>query len=146
MASSGLEQARTIFAGIQTAFPDLKMQLASDPDFELRLDIPAQPGLLFNVHMNFQNEDELHLVVGEFWFSWFPMTKKNVVRAFESAVTGVISGRCRVVEYRRRDRFVGGDLQECSLSSWKTIAKLGCFRWRTTTKILRNDLPNRKKR
>ena len=61
------------------------------------MDIPSQPGLLFNVSINLQ-QDELYLDVGARWLEWFPCTDADVVAKFREAVRGVLSGTFRIVE------------------------------------------------
>lgn len=69
------------------------------PSVHAIADIPAQPGLDFNVSINLQNLDELHLNVGKnFWVEWFPCRKQEVFDDYIEAVTGVISGEYRIVE------------------------------------------------
>ena len=73
---------------------------------QLVMDIPAQPGLLFDVNLNLQNRDELHLQASTLWVSWFPCTKQkkemNISRpyrvcsraGFAFSCTGAASGAC----------------------------------------------------
>ena len=74
---------------------------------DIAMDIPAQPGLLFDVHLNLQNVDELHL--------------KKVDRYFE-AVSALLSGQFRILEHWRGKRVVRSELQRPDGAAWKTTA------------------------
>jgi hypothetical protein len=96
----------------------------------------GEPGLAFAVNLNL-----LHLSAGHFWFEWFPCTKPDVVAAYAEAVSGVLSGTFRIVEYYRWRRVVQVDLQRPAGAGWKTIATTNpdlLFLWRTKTKVLQN--------
>ena len=96
-----------VFDRIRQGFPSLAMDFDPEPaQVELSLDIPAQDGLDFLVSLNLQNEDELHLNAGELWVSWFPCNKESVSDEYYSAVTGLLSGKNRIVEYMRGKRRV----------------------------------------
>jgi hypothetical protein len=111
----------TLFESIQGAFPHLTMRLdRHHPHVELNMDIPRQPGLLFDVNLNLQG-DELHLSAGSFWLEWFPCTKPDVVAAFEEAVNGVLSGTFRIVEHLRGPRAVKAQLQKPATNGWQTV-------------------------
>jgi len=59
------------------------------------MDIPAQPGLSFEVHLNLQNRDELHLVASAFWCEWFPCSNPKKVERYIEAVSGLLVPRCQ---------------------------------------------------
>jgi len=112
-----------------------------DPNLEIRVEIPAQPGLDFDVELNLQNGDELHLCAGALWVEWFPCTDPEETQAYFDAVSGLLSGRCRIVEQRRGRRPVRAELQrpvgeawEC-IGSWATLS----LPWPAKTQtVLRN--------
>lgn len=89
---------------------------------ELALDIPAQPGLSFKVHLNLQNLDELHLSASALWVEWFPCTNPKKVQEYFEAVSGLLSGEFRILEHRRGKRAVKAKLQAPRNGGWKTIA------------------------
>jgi hypothetical protein len=84
--------------------------------------IPAQPGLRFDVELNLQNRDELHVSAGALWVEWFPCTHPAEAEAYFDAVAGLLSGRLRILEHRRGTRAVKAELQRPSGSDWETIA------------------------
>jgi hypothetical protein len=90
---------------------------------DVAMDIPAQPGLLFRVGLNLQNLDELHLNASALWVEWFPCTKPERVEQYFEAVSGLLSGRFRILEYWRGKRPVKAKLQAPRNGRWKTIAR-----------------------
>jgi hypothetical protein len=124
MSTETKRLALELFEELRAEFPHLLMELdPDDADVEVSFTIPQQSGLAFDVHVNLQNDDELHLCAGAFWCSWFPSSKTDVVQRFHDAVAGVLTGRNRIVEYARWGRIVGADLQESHGNRWKTIAR-----------------------
>jgi len=60
MPTKQFEIALSTFEKLRAAFPALSMNLDLHPaHMDLAMDIPAQPGLSFKVHLNLQNLDEL---------------------------------------------------------------------------------------
>lgn len=117
-------RAIELFERLQTEFPNLVMEIRREaPDDDVDVTIRQQAGLAFDVYLNLQNHDELYLGAGAFWCSWFPSSKPAIAKNYHNAVTGVLSGRDRVVEYVRRCRAVGADLQTPHGDGWKTIAR-----------------------
>lgn len=115
--------ARAAFTRIQQRFPSLEMILDDEPaHVELVLDIPRQPGLSFDVHLNLQNVDELHIVAGAFWCEWFPCTKQDRVDDYVDAVAGLLSGEYRIVESRSGTKAVRAVLQRPKGANWETVA------------------------
>jgi len=129
---------------IQAAFPALRMRVDSeDRNVDVSVEIPSQAGLDFRVNLNLQNRDELHLSAGDaFWCSWFPSSDSAVVQHYRNAVTGLLSGRHRIVEYRHWRLTIGADLQEPTAGGWKTIAKsrrgLWPVRWGARRRVVQN--------
>jgi hypothetical protein len=72
------ESGLTSLKSIQAGFPHLEMLLKEeDPNVDVNMDIPVQQGLEFDINLNLQNIDELHLSVGKLWMCWFPCTEKE---------------------------------------------------------------------
>lgn len=136
-------EALKLFEGIQAAFPHLTMQVSSsDPHLAVSVEALRQPGLDFDVFMNLQNVDELHLCAGEFWCSWFPSSNPSRIKDYREAVVGVLSGSCQIVEFIRWGRAVGADLQAPGPDGWKTVARRRCGlfprKWFAHARVLRN--------
>ena len=114
--------ARRAFERIRSASPHLLMIQDENPDHvDMTMSIPAQDGLVFDLELNLQNVDELHLVAGGFWGEWFPCGKRSVEDRYVEAVSGLLSGEHRIVERWRADRCVLAKLQSPVDDSWQTI-------------------------
>lgn len=123
MSTKQYEIALSTFERIRAAFPTLTMKLDLRPEHvDLVLDIPAQPGLSFDVDRNLQNLDELHLVAKPLWVEWFPCTDPKKVEEYFEAVSGLLSGRFRILGHWRGKRTVRAELQRPDGSGWKTVA------------------------
>ena len=123
MNSREFEIASATFEKIRAAFPALTMNLDSHPaHVELAMDIPVQPGLSFKVWLDFQNGDELTLSASRFWYEWFPCTNQKTVDEYLEAVSGLLSGRLRILEHWRGGRIVKAQLQSPMDDKWKSIA------------------------
>ncbi|MBS4049058.1 MAG: hypothetical protein KG075_22125 [Alphaproteobacteria bacterium] len=116
-----LQAARDALSEIARQFPSLRMEERPDDPVELSILLPVQPGLAHDVWLGFQNENELHFSVGNFWMEWFPCTDTAKSAAFIDAVTGFISGRYRILEHYRGRKCVKADLQGPDGHGWRTI-------------------------
>jgi hypothetical protein len=117
------EIALSAFERIRAAFPALAVDLDLNPkNVDIALDIPVQTGLSFNVHLDLQNLDELHLSASALWVSWFPCTNPEKVDSYVQAVSGLLSGEFRILEHWRGKRSVKAKLQAPIHNGWKTIA------------------------
>ena len=136
--------ATDTFERIQRQFPSLSMRIHNDQPVELCMDIHKQTGLKFNIDLNLQNNDELHLVVaGNFWLEWFPCTKKKKVEEYIEAVSGVLSGKYRILEHYRDKKVVKAELQSPEKDGWKTIGTWATwsfpFPWRKNYNVVQNN-------
>lgn len=115
--------ALATFERIRAAFPALTMNIDLHPEHvQLAMRIPSQRGLCFEVNLNLQNRDELHLSASMLWIEWFPCRYQKQVEAYFEAVSGLLSGRFRILEHWRGPRFVLAQLQRPKEGEWKTIA------------------------
>ncbi len=121
-----IELAEFAFSEIQESFPDLKSSLDREPDadgwLDLVLEIPEQAGLAFEVSLNLQNVDELHINAPGLWVEWFPCTNPKVLTRYLDAVTGLLDGSYRILQHWRKGRLVKSYLQRPTRSSWETVA------------------------
>ncbi len=116
------EIADRLFESIRAGHGGLEMRIEPDAGIsELEVTIKAQPGLKFDVTLALHNVDELHLGAGELWVSWFPCTIDDVVRQYREAVDGLLSGRYRILEYRRWGHVVKAYLLRPSGSHWQNV-------------------------
>lgn len=131
-----------LFERIKESAPHLSMKLTRQPEHvDLDMEIPQQAGLDFAVDVNLQG-DELHLNAGAFWLEWFPCYEEFISATFLNAVTGLISGRLRIVEFYRGNKAVRAELQEPTDHGWRTIGTWSTahipFPLRKTKRILQN--------
>jgi len=119
---SAVEIARETFERIKAANPHLKMEIEEVPQYvELAMNIRRQAGLDFDVYLNLQNDDELHLQFESFCGAWFPCTEPARVSEYEAAVNGVLSGTYRTKIINRRGSPVKALLQAPSVQEWSTV-------------------------
>ena len=122
-----IEIAQTSFKEISRRFPGLKMHIHADAPVELCMDIPRQENLAFDVHLNLQNNDELHLASGHFWCEWFPCSEQKKADQYIDAVSGLLAGKYRIVEHYHGKKAVKAELQIPENDRWKTIAAWATF-------------------
>jgi hypothetical protein len=139
------EIAERVFEEIRAAHGALVMNLERDLGVvELELTIEAQAGLNFDVTLNLVG-DELQLGAGEFWATWFPCTSNDVVRQYRDAVDGLLSGRYRILEYRRWGSLAKAYLQRPNGSQWQNVAaryyRCWLFTWWCTDVRALQNLP-----
>ena len=114
-----------MFEKLRAAFPALSMEFDLQPaHVDLAVDIPAQAGLSFPVFLNLQNLDELCLEASALGVSWFPCTNPQKAENYFEAVSGLLSGRFRILQHWRGNRVVKAELQQPIGDGWKTIT--GC--------------------
>lgn len=122
MQTKQYEIALATFERIRAAFPALAMNVELHPKHvDLAMDIPVQPGLSFDVFLNLQNLDELCLEASTLWVEWFPCTNPKKVDKYFEAVSGLLSGRFRILEHWRGRRAVKAELQHPIGRGWKLI-------------------------
>ena len=118
-----LDIALSTFEKIRSNFPALSMHLdLHHAHVDAAMDIPAQSGLYFDVHLDFQNGDELTLSASKCWYEWFPCTNPEKVDRYIEAVSGLLSGEFRLVEHWRGRRVVMTQLQRPNGRDWKGVA------------------------
>ena len=123
--STPLELAEFAFSEIRESFPDLISRIDRQPDGGVDLEVvfPEQPGLLFEVALNLQNVDELHLNAPGLCVEWFPCTKPEVLIRYVDAVRGVLAGSHRILQHHRKGCLIKSYLQRPAGESWETIAR-----------------------
>jgi hypothetical protein len=95
------------------------MNLDLEPKYiELAMDIPTQPGLSFDVRVNFQNVEELPIQASALWVSWFPCANPGIADEY---LSGLLSGQFRILEHWRGKRAAKAEPQRPSQSGWKII-------------------------
>jgi hypothetical protein len=139
-----IDIAESLFERVKLRFPHLRIERDPDAPVELACNIPLQQGLNVPVHLNLQNEDELHLVIGKhFWCEWFPCTKTEIAEEYIDTVCGFIEGKLHVVEHYKGNRCFKAVLQKSADDSVRPIAasRHAGFSWpweRRHRKIIQN--------
>ncbi len=114
--------AEDSFKKIQEFFPDLKMVIDYNHKYlELSMDIPKQNGLDFEINLNLQNNDELHISTSYIWCQLFSAESQNIVDDFLNAVQGLISGEYRIQQLIKANKVYRSMLQRPEKNQWKTI-------------------------
>jgi hypothetical protein len=112
-------------AALRREFPNLIVEVThSHPHVDASADFPVQPGLQFEVAVSLQNGDELHLACSQLWVEWFPCSRQEVFEGFLEAASGILSGRCRIVESYVLSRPASARLEAPGEDGrWRTLAK-----------------------
>lgn len=130
MSTTPLEVARGVFETLKEEFPHFSMEFDESPKYtEVELTIPVQDGLDFEIGLNLQNVDELHLNVDDFWGEWFPCTDSKITESFLQAVRGLLSGEYRIVVLSKSEKSYKRTLQSHVESSWKTEYTQTSMHW-----------------
>lgn len=145
-SDSLIERANQVFATIFACFPELQVVRNENTPVEISYTIPAQDGLDHDVHLNLQNEDELHLEIGRyFWMEWFPVSDQAQADQYIDAVCGFLAGEYRVEEYYRGKTCVKANLQKRgkggaweSIETW-TVLHIPLPWQKKSTTILKNS-------
>ena len=123
---SNIHIAKAVFERIKASNSHLNMEIENKPEHvDHAMNINRQPGLDFDVFLNLQNHDELHLLFQPFWGEWFPCTEPKRVEEYEAAVNGVLSGEYRTKVINRKGVPVKGLLQRPNGSEWVTVFTWG---------------------
>jgi hypothetical protein len=134
----------TMFARLRAAFPTFAMHLEPDPpDVDMRMSIPAQPGLLFPIELILLEEfDELEIRAGESELGFVGCSMALVREHWFEGVGGLLSGTFRIRETRCGGRTIQSELQRPGPEGWETILMsglIGDFRGRKkSTRVLQN--------
>lgn len=139
------EIAKRIFRDIAARFPGLASELHEEATqwADVRLELPRQSGLAFDVTLTLQNGDELMLAAGSlFTVSWFPCTDAEAAERFSNAAAGLLAGEHRIREHHRDGRAVKAELQSFEDGAWTTFASSETWHlplpWRKTYVVLQN--------
>ena len=116
------EIAEVVLGEIRDSFPDLAMRMNATDEGEPELEIPAQPGLAFDVEL-YLYDDVLNLCAGQFWGEWFPCHDSEVVSRYVEAVSGLLAGEFRIVEFSRNGRVLKSFLQRPRGEGWENISR-----------------------
>ena len=113
---------------IRKKFPKLHIEIDEEEEgLHAAATTEEQPGLDFEVNINLQNCDELHLLAETLWSTWFPIGEERVFEKFIDAVFGLLSGDYRIVEHRLWGSLTKTELQKPCGHEWQSIfTSSGC--------------------
>lgn len=107
---------------IRNKFPELDIKIDKEEShIHAVAYIDKQPGIDFDISINLQNCDELHLWAESLWASWFPIGEEDSFEKFIDAVIGLISGNYRIVEYRVLGSLIKTTLEKPCGQEWIKI-------------------------
>lgn len=79
-----IDRFEEVLRAVHERFPALTVKVIREhPHVDALAEIPRQAGLAFDVAINLQNLDELHLTVSHLWVEWFPCGEQHI---FEPAL------------------------------------------------------------
>ncbi len=130
---------------IRNHFPELIMKINyDDENVDLSMDIPKQNGVDFEIELNLQNEDELHLSTDYIWCQFFPAKSDELVEFFYKSVVGIIKGEYRILQLVNNNKVYKTLLQKPHKTEWETVYT-GYERWRMPwLKVKENIIQNGK--
>lgn len=136
------ERFDSVLRILEERFPSLVIE-ESPWNYDRGVVLAAQPGLDFRIHVGLDNFDELQIRVGEFCSEWFPCGEQEQFDRFVLALTGLISGRNRIVEKRIFGMYISSNLESPTASGrWNRLGRhsvlLGFIPWPRTVRIIRN--------
>jgi len=137
--------AEKTFKEIQNHFPELNMTMDYEHQYvDLSMDIPKQNGLDFDINLNLQNDDELHISTDYISCQLFSAESQELVDFFYESVLGIIKGEYRILQFVKKDKVYKSFLQKPNEEKWETIYR-GYERLRIPwTKVDENIIQNGK--
>lgn len=97
----------------------LTIQKIDEPNVELLMEVPRQPGLSFDLTVGLQNADELNIGFEGFWSYIFPFNQKREL--FSSLLDGIVCGGCRLAVHRQLGRVVKRVLERRVGDKWEPV-------------------------
>jgi len=95
------------------------IEKVDEPDFELLMRVPRQPGLSFELTLGLQNNDELNIGFEDFWSFFFPYEKARQI--VSDALDAIAAGDCRLVIHMQLGKVVKRVLEKRSSEQWHCI-------------------------
>lgn len=114
--------AEKTFKEIQKHFPELTMIIDYEHEHvDLSMCIPKQSGIDFEINLNLQNDDELHISTSYIWCQLFSAESQKLVDFFYECVLGIIKGEYRILQFVKKDKIYKSILQKPNGEKWETI-------------------------
>ena len=97
----------------------LTIERRDDPNVELLMLMPEQPGLAFGITIALQDEDVVSIGLDEF-VAYFPIGAEPDLAPVCEAVEGLVAGACRVAVHSQRGRITKRVLECLRDGTWTT--------------------------
>ena len=95
------------------------IEKVNEPNVELMMRVPPQPGLSLELSLGLQNDDELNVGFGEFWSYFFPYESKR--QLVSDALDAFVAGDCRLAIHTQLDGVVKRVLEQRFNGAWQPI-------------------------
>lgn len=95
------------------------IEKVDEPNVELMMRLPPQPGLSLELTLGLQNNDELNVGFGEFWSHFFPYENKR--QLVSDALDALVVGDCRLAIYTQLGGVVKRVLEQRFNGAWQPI-------------------------
>ena len=95
------------------------IEKVAEPQVELLMRVPPQPGLSFELMLGLQNSDELNIGFEEFWSYFFPYADKRQI--VSDALDALAAGDCRLATHTQLGSVVKRVLEQRANGKWQPI-------------------------
>jgi len=118
-----IKSAKNLFIEIMNENPTFNMEINDNQYMvDIGMDIKKQDKLIFDINLNLQNDDELHISTGQIWCSWFPLSDE-IIKIFKEAVNGILLGNYRIREFKRFGETKKSYLEKLANGKWEIVYK-----------------------
>ena len=90
-----------------------------EPNVELLMRVPRQPGLSFELTLGLQNKDELNIGFERFWSYFFPYEDQRQI--VSDALDALVTGECRLAIHTQLGRVVKRVLEQRLDGHWRPL-------------------------
>jgi hypothetical protein len=97
----------------------LAIERFDEPNVELLMRVPRQPGLSFELMLGLQDGDVLNIGFERFWSHIFPFEQKRDLVA--GLLDGVVTGECRLAIHRQFGFAVRRVLERRTNNAWEPV-------------------------
>jgi hypothetical protein len=95
------------------------IEKVDEPNVELLMRVPPQPGLSFELTLGLQNSDELNVGFGGFWSYFFPYESKR--QLVSDTLDAFVVGDCRLAIHAQLGGVVRRVLEQRFSGAWQPI-------------------------
>lgn len=115
-----MREAEALFRAF-AARHSLRIEKIEEPNIELLMSVPRQPGLSFDLELGLQNDDEVNIGFEGFWSYIFPFEKRR--EHVDRILDGLMAGDARLATHRQFGRWPAGRVLELRESdgTWRPV-------------------------